>query len=117
MDSENKKQLTQMRDASIYHFDEACQLLLEVGETVSLEELQQRFKRRYGVKPRAETIAHTLRQIEVQHGISPLNTYFEIKQEYFDKIVKNRPNTSPVWNKYRTANPQIDNEPPINYSI
>ena len=93
-----------------YHFDEACQSVLAQGETVSLEELQKRLKDRYGLKPRATTIAKVNREIEVEQGIAPLKVSYELNPEYFSTVGKHRPNTPRSWKRYMQSGQEIDSQ-------
>ena len=95
----------------IYHFDEMCQSVLEKGEKIPLEELQLRIKKKYGIKLRAETFARYVRKIEVEHGIAPLNTYYEINAEYLDRVGRNRQGTSWAWKRYMQGENKVDNDP------
>lgn len=92
----------------MYHFDEMCQSVMEEGETICLEELQNRLKKKYGVKCRATTVAKMARKLEVDHGITPIRVYYELNTEYFQRVGKHRPGTPRAWKKYIRDNEEID---------
>lgn len=83
-----------------YHFDEACQDVLNEGERVCLEDLQRRLQQKYGHKVRPQTIAKIVRRLEAEHGIGPLKTYYELNTEYFRKVRRHCPKKGRVWRQY-----------------
>jgi len=79
---------------------------------VSVEELQDRLQERYGVRCRPETIANMVRKLGVEHGLTPLQTYYKLNTEYFERVGRHCPNRPRSWKRYTDAEDELDGGPP-----